>query len=68
MISTKKANDLDNLTMFLELRAEFMDNWGVFRDYALERPTKIPHGACKQCAYQGSFWAIQQYSYIPDWS
>lgn len=68
IISTKKANDLDNLLMFMELREEFNYDWEVLRDYALERPTKIPHGACKQVNYQGSYWAMQQYSFIPDWS
>lgn len=48
MIYTQKAADLDNTLMILELRAEFNYDWEVFRDYALERPTKIPHGACKK--------------------
>lgn len=66
MIYTQKAADLDNTLMILELRAEFNYDWEVFRDYALERPTKIPHGACKKMNHKGNYWAVQQYSFIPD--
>lgn len=68
MIDTKRAPDLDNSLIFLELRYPFNYDWKLFQDYALERPTKIPHGACKQVNYEGSYWAVQQYSFIPDWS
>lgn len=68
MISTAKAPDLDDILMFLDLRADFLNDARLFKDYALERPTKLPLGACKQVNYKGSYWAEQQYSFIPDWS
>lgn len=65
------AKDLTNDLLILELRRDMYDDWEIYKDYALEHPTKIPMGACKQelRVVDGKtvFKSVQQFRYIRDY-